>query len=96
MADPAAMDFGTVSANSLQWPYEQIAAVIRDAISAGELRPGARISSIRRIAQEAEVAKGSVQNALAVLRDEGLVETRPGRGSFVADPLPPQDPPPQA
>lgn len=89
------MDFGIVSRNTEKWPYEQVAADIRNAIRSGELRPGERLPSVGRITQEAQCSRGAVQNAIAVLRDEGLIRPRDGWGTFVADPLPPEEPPSQ-
>jgi DNA-binding GntR family transcriptional regulator len=37
---------------------------------------------------EHHVALGTVNDALKVLRDEGLLYTERGRGTFVCDPLP--------
>jgi DNA-binding GntR family transcriptional regulator len=41
--------------------------------------------SIKSITQQYGVAKGTAEKALAVLRDEGLVVTVPGRGIYVID-----------
>jgi DNA-binding GntR family transcriptional regulator len=38
------------------------------------------------LAHELDVAPMTVQRAIRLLTDEGLVETRPGRGTFVVDP----------
>lgn len=66
------------------WPYQQVAAVIRAAIESGELAPGDRLPAQPRLAQEAGVAKTVVQNALAVLKSEGLVYSVARLGTFVA------------
>ena len=64
------------------WPYQQVAARIRDRIRAGELGP--RLPSYHDLANEMGVAPMTVQRAIRVLVDEGLVRTVPGRGTFVA------------
>jgi GntR family transcriptional regulator len=66
------------------WPYQQVAAKIRERIRAGELGP--RLPSYVTLAHELEVSPMTVQRAIGILRDEGLVVTYPGRGTFVAKP----------
>jgi DNA-binding GntR family transcriptional regulator len=79
------MDFGDVTQQGRLWPYQGVAAAIRDAIRAGELRPGQKLPAQQRLAQMAGVSKSAVQNALAVLRDEGFVRSVPRLGTFVAE-----------
>jgi DNA-binding transcriptional regulator YhcF (GntR family) len=64
-------------------PYQRIATAIRERIRAGELRPGDRVPSTRRIVQEWGVAMVTAAKALGVLQQEGLVEARPGMGTVV-------------
>ncbi|WP_068015459.1 GntR family transcriptional regulator [Nocardia mexicana] len=83
-------------------PYRQIVADIRARILSGRLRPGDRMPSIRQIAQRWDVALATATKAMAILRDEGLVETKVGSGTVVGPrrgrtataPLPPSAPPP--
>ena len=70
-----------IDEGSPDWPYQQVAARIRERIRAGELGP--RLPSYMTLAHELEVSPMTVQRAIGVLRDEGLVVTRPGRGTFV-------------
>jgi len=65
-------------------PYRQLAAILRDQIQSGELAPGAAVPSVKRLRQEYGVAETTARKAVALLRDEGLVETVMGWGSFVA------------
>ena len=69
---------------SPDWPYQQVAAKIRERIRAGELGP--RLPSYMTLAHELEVSPMTVQRAIKVLKDEGLVVTYPGRGTFVVPP----------
>ncbi|GGV34346.1 hypothetical protein GCM10010293_36790 [Streptomyces griseoflavus] len=64
--------------------WEQIASVLRERIAVGELPPRTLISEVR-LEAEFGVARGTVRKATAALRDEGLIVTTPGMGSFVAD-----------
>lgn len=63
--------------------YLQIAAHIRDQIVSGDLRPGDELPSERRLAEEWRVARPTASRAVEALRVQGLVESQPGRGTFV-------------
>ncbi|MFI2648217.1 GntR family transcriptional regulator [Micromonospora fulviviridis] len=67
-------------------PYRRIAAEIRRRINLGELRPGDRVPSARQLTREHGVAIATATRVLALLRAEGLVLTRPGAGTVVAEP----------
>jgi DNA-binding GntR family transcriptional regulator len=64
-------------------PYLAIAAALRDKIESGELSPGDQVPSVKLLADQYEVTKGTALRALGVLRDEGLTEVSPGWGTFV-------------
>jgi len=64
--------------------HEQVAAQIRRAIAAGEAGPGDRLPPAKDLAAVAGVNKNTVLRALRLLRDEGLLEFRRGRGVTVA------------
>lgn len=61
-----------------------IAAHIRRRIDDGELKPGDRVPSIRKIEVEWQVAHATATKALSILRAEGLVEGIAGSGTVVA------------
>ncbi|MFE9423532.1 GntR family transcriptional regulator [Kitasatospora sp. NPDC006697] len=65
-------------------PYLTIAAELRERISAGALRPGDKVPSTRQLTKEYGVAMATASKALAALRQEGLVRSRPGSGTVVA------------
>ncbi|MFI6152465.1 TetR/AcrR family transcriptional regulator C-terminal domain-containing protein [Kitasatospora sp. NPDC051170] len=65
-------------------PSERIAAELRRRIAVGELAPGARVPSTRRITQEWGVAMATATKVLNRLREEGLVRAVPGVGTVVA------------
>jgi DNA-binding GntR family transcriptional regulator len=69
--------------NDPQQPSQQVAASLRTAIASGALPVGERLRSVRELAQQYGVSTGTVQQALRVLRTEGLVTTWQGRGTFV-------------
>src|SRR6266568_8558638 len=53
------------------------------------MAPGARFPSTREIAADHHVSPVTVSRALATLSAEGVLGTRPGAGTFVADQAPP-------
>jgi GntR family transcriptional regulator len=65
--------------------YVQLARVLRKRIASGELEPRSTLPSETYLQQEHEVSRGTVRMAIAILRDEGLVITIGGRGTFVKD-----------
>ncbi|QYA98938.1 winged helix-turn-helix domain-containing protein [Streptomyces anulatus] len=65
-------------------PYLQAAEALRDAILNGEFRPGERLPSANVLGERFGVSSSTVQNALRVLKQEGLVHSQLGRGSFVS------------
>jgi DNA-binding FadR family transcriptional regulator len=73
--------FGPLRARQL---YERIAEEIAAEVRSGALRPGERLPSERDLARRLEVGRSSVREALAALQLDGVVETRPGAGTFVA------------
>jgi DNA-binding transcriptional regulator YhcF (GntR family) len=64
--------------------YEQVAADIRRAIADGEAQPGERLPPAKDLAAVLGVNANTVLRALRLLRDEGLLELRRGRGVSVA------------
>jgi DNA-binding GntR family transcriptional regulator len=64
--------------------WEQIADTLRERIRSGEYPPRRLISEVR-LEAEFGVARVTVRKATAALREEGLIITTPGMGSFVAD-----------
>src|SRR5215471_7342088 len=67
--------------------YRQIYAHFRTAITHGQLRPGDRLPSVRRLAQEFATARGTVDVAYALLAGEGYVVTRGPAGTIVSPEL---------
>src|SRR5579862_9398294 len=64
--------------------HDQVAAEIRRAIAEGEAVPGERLPLAKDIAAVLGVNKNTVLRAMHMLRDEGLLEFRRGRGITVA------------
>jgi GntR family transcriptional regulator len=68
--------------------YERVAAEIRRAIAEGEAKPGERLPPARDLAHVLEVNSNTVFRAMRILRDEGLLEFRRGRGVTVVGSAP--------
>lgn len=64
--------------------YKQVANALREKIKAEGLEPGARLGSLADLMAEHGVSVTVVRMALKELKDEGLVSSHPGKGSFVA------------
>lgn len=64
--------------------FEQVAAEIRRAIADGEAKPGERLPPAKDLAAVLGVNTNTVLRSLRLLRDEGLLDFRRGRGIHVA------------
>ena len=65
--------------------YLQIMEQIRARIAAGDWAPGKELPSIRALAAGLNVSVITVKRAYLDLESEGVIVTRHGKGSFVAD-----------
>jgi DNA-binding transcriptional regulator YhcF (GntR family) len=63
--------------------FEQLAASVRFDVSRGTVRPGDRLPAAREVAESLDINVHTVLRAYQLLRDEGLVDLRPGRGAVV-------------
>jgi DNA-binding FadR family transcriptional regulator len=84
----------SVQQTSLHAPqlYERIAERLTDEVRTGALAPGERLPAERDLARRLGVGRSSVREAIAALQVDGVVVTRPGSGTYVAD-APPVDRP---
>lgn len=64
-------------------PYQQVARDLRAAILTKRFEPGEKLPSGPELAKHYGVARMTVQQAIRLLRDEGLVVSRQGSGVFV-------------
>lgn len=63
--------------------HHRIATAISDEIAAGRLRSADRLPSESDLSRQFGVSRATIRTALQSLAREGLVETQPGRGTFV-------------
>jgi DNA-binding transcriptional regulator YhcF (GntR family) len=65
--------------------YEQIVAQVQEGVATGVLRPGERLPTVRQLADELDIAPGTVARAYGELERRGVVITEGARGTRVAD-----------
>ena len=65
--------------------YVQIMNRVREAVAAGELKPGDRVAPVREMAQDFEVNPNTMQRALNELEREGLLVSERTAGRFVTE-----------
>lgn len=65
--------------------YEEIIDQIKGLIAEGVLSPGDKIISERELADKLEVGRSAVREAIRALEAMGIVETRPGEGTFIKE-----------
>ncbi|WP_230530450.1 GntR family transcriptional regulator [Microvirga roseola] len=63
----------------------QLRGLIEFGIGLGELPPGQRLPSVRELAERAGVAHMTVATVYRELREAGLIEAKPGAGTYVGD-----------
>ncbi|MBR8655178.1 PLP-dependent aminotransferase family protein [Achromobacter sp. Marseille-Q0513] len=63
--------------------YQQLAALIRDAIESGTLAPGARLPSVREVCETRGISISTAIQAYQLLAERGLIQARPRSGYFV-------------
>jgi GntR family transcriptional regulator len=64
--------------------YIQVASVMRRRIETKQWRPGDKIPTLVELEREFQVARVTVRQAVDVLREEGLLRSQQGRGTFAA------------
>jgi DNA-binding GntR family transcriptional regulator len=69
--------------------YRQIADELRRQIEAGELKAGAQLQTEPELRATHGASRNTVRDAVKWLVALGLVETRPGQGTFVVDKIVP-------
>ncbi len=65
--------------------YEVVTAQVREWIAAGVLKQGDRLLSVREMSVKLGFSAVTVHQAYGVLQDEGLIESRPRSGFYVAE-----------
>ena len=63
--------------------YEEIMGQLKDMITSGDLKPGDKLPAERDMAESLKVSRASVREALTALETVGILDIRPGEGTFV-------------
>ncbi|ARK30264.1 FadR/GntR family transcriptional regulator [Halalkalibacter krulwichiae] len=63
--------------------YEIVAERITEMIKNGEVSPGERLASVQQLAEDFNVGRSAIREALSALKAVGLVEIKQGEGTFV-------------
>jgi len=69
--------------------YRQIAEDLRQKIESGQLGHGSQLPTELELRDEYEASRNTVRDAVKWLTTRGLVETRPGQGTFVVSKIDP-------
>ena len=73
----------TVDPDASEPPYEQVREQIRAQVLAGQLTPGTKLPTVRRLAGDLGLATNTVARAYRELEALGVIETRGRAGSVV-------------
>jgi GntR family transcriptional regulator len=66
--------------------YVQIVEQVGEAIAKGQIIAGDKLPAVRKLAAELVINPNTVARAYTILEQSGLVTTKTGSGTFVADP----------
>lgn len=80
------VDLVSIDHGAAEFPYEQLAAILRGRIRSGEYEAGRKIPPLIDLQAEFELSSMTVRRAVRVLADEGLLVRVPGRGTYVRRP----------
>jgi len=67
--------------------YEQIREQVVRMVLAGTLDSGTRMPTIRQLANDLQLARGTVAKAYSLLEEHQILETRGHKGTFITDGL---------
>ena len=65
--------------------YEEVAEAIHGMITSGQLKPGDKLDSVQQLAENFQVGRSAIREALTALRAMGLIEIRQGEGTYVKE-----------
>jgi GntR family transcriptional repressor for pyruvate dehydrogenase complex len=75
--------------------YQQVANSLAETIRAGTYKPGQRLPSERDLAEQFNVSRPTVREAMIALEIQGMVEARHGSGIYVTERVEPENVPPE-
>src|SRR5205809_6632625 len=81
-ADDQAVELGPIKSTRI---YEEIVRQVKQLIAEGRFKSGDRLPPERELAEKFVVSRTSVREALRTLESLGLIDIRPGEGTFVRE-----------
>ena len=63
--------------------YEEVSEELYEMIRSGTLKPGDKLDSIQQLAENFQVGRPAIREALSALSSMGLIEIKQGEGTFV-------------
>ncbi len=85
-SEPAAAPFRfQIDDKAEQSIYEQIIAQVQEGVATGALKPADRLPAVRQLADQLDIAPGTVARAYSELESRGVVITEGARGTRIAD-----------
>lgn len=63
--------------------YEEVAEALLSMIKGGQLKPGDKLDSVQQLAENFQVGRSAIREALSALRAMGLVEMKQGEGTYI-------------
>ena len=79
-----ALEFQIITGSSTP-VYRQIVDQVRKAVASGALSAGEQLPSVRALAEHLVINPNTVARAYGDLAREGVVESQPGKGLFIAE-----------
>ena len=74
------MDYKTIRKRKI---YEEVAEALIELIQSKQLKPGDKLDSVQQLAENFQVGRSAIREALSALRAMGLIEMRQGEGTYV-------------
>lgn len=76
------MNYKTIKKRKI---YEEVSEALVEMIQTKQLNPGDKLDSVQQLAENFQVGRSAVREALSALRAMGLIEMRQGEGTFVKE-----------
>jgi GntR family transcriptional regulator len=73
----------TIDIDNAMPPFEQLIEQVKAAVTAGVLKPGNALPSIRQLANDLELNSKTVAKAYKLLERDSIIETKGYRGTYV-------------
>ncbi|MFD2923489.1 FadR/GntR family transcriptional regulator [Halobacillus naozhouensis] len=65
--------------------YEEVADELLNMIKTGDLKPGDKLNSVQKLAEDFSVGRSAIREALSALRAKGMLEMRQGEGTYIRE-----------